>query len=94
VPDATDALVLETMESYSWPTSAGEAAGGVMSGFRLVEVKVFSATKRKDREHLDELATEWLRDHQDFDRLTANVTLSSDLEYHCLSIVFMGWRRV
>ena len=65
-----------------------------VSGFRLVEVKVFSATKRKDRDRLDEVATAWLQEHQSFDRLTARVTLSSDLEYHCLSITFMGWQRL
>ena len=65
-----------------------------MDGYRLVEVKVFSATKRKDRDHMDELATEWLQNHQTFDRLTAQVTLSSDLEYHCLTLTFMGWQKI
>jgi len=65
-----------------------------MDGYRLVEVKVFSSTKRRDRDHMDELATEWLQSHQDFDRLTAHVTLSSDLEYHCLSLTFLGWRKI
>ena len=80
------------METQSWPTSAlpVEDLEAAISGFRLVEVKVFSATKRKDRDRLDELATAWLKDHQNFDRLT----LSSDLEYHCLSITFMGWQKV
>jgi hypothetical protein len=96
VTETTDAVALETMETQSWPTSAlpVEDLEEAMSGFRLVEVKVFSATKRKDRDRLDEVATAWLRDHQDFDRLTARVTLSSDLEYHCLSITFMGWQRI
>jgi hypothetical protein len=84
------------METHSWPTSAlpVEDLEAAASGFRLVEVKVFSATKRKDRDRLDEVATAWLKDHQDFDRLTARVTLSSDLEYHCLSITFMGWQKI
>ncbi len=94
MPDTINALASDVMDSRSWPPSAAEAAGGVMSGFKLVEVKVFSATKRKDRDRLDEVATAWLRDHQDFDRLTAQVTLSSDLEYHCMSITFMGWQRI
>ena len=96
MPNPRDALALDTMETFSWPgsSSADEAAGGAMAGYRLVEVKVFSATKRKDRDRLDELATDWLRDHQNFDRMTAHVTLSSDLEYHCLSITFMGWQRI
>ena len=94
--ETTDGVALEAMESQSWPTSAlaVEDFDEAVSGFRLVEVKVFSATKRKDRDRLDELATAWLQEHQSFDRLTARVTLSSDLEYHCLSITFMGWQRI
>ena len=68
--------------------------GTAMDGYRLIEVKVFSATKRKDRDHMDQLATEWLQNHQSFDRLTAQVTLSSDLEYHCLTLTFMGWQKI
>jgi len=94
VPDTTNAVALQVMETQSWPTSALPVEDLEASGFRLVEVKVFSATKRKDRDRLDEVATAWLQDHQNFDRLTARVTLSSDLEYHCLSITFMGWQRI
>lgn len=94
MPDTTNALALDVMDSRSWPPSAAEPIGGTMSGYKLVEVKVFSATKRKDRDRLDELATAWLREHQGFDHLTAQVTLSSDLEYHCMSITFMCWQRV
>ena len=96
MPETTDGVGFAMMDTQTWPMSAlaVEDLEGAMSGFRLVEVKVFSATKRKDRDRLDEIATAWLRDHQDFDRLTARVTLSSDLEYHCLSITFMGWQRI
>jgi hypothetical protein len=76
----------------SWPAQPEE--GLAMDGYRLVEVKVFSATKRKDRDRMDEVATEWLQSHQSFDRLTAQVTLSSDLEYHCLTLTFMGWQKI
>ena len=94
--ETADRVALEMMETQTWPTSASavEDFDEAASGFRLVEVKVFSATKRKDRDRLDELATAWLQEHQSFDRLTARVTLSSDLEYHCLSITFMGWQRI
>jgi hypothetical protein len=61
-------------------------------GLRLAEVKVFSATKRKDRDILGDLATEWLR-AQDFDDISVRVTLSSDLEYHCFSLTFLCWRK-
>lgn len=70
-----------------------EGVQGIPTGFRLCEVKVFSATKRKDRDLLDEKATEWLRSHGDFDFISARVTLSSDLEYHCMSITFLCWQR-
>ncbi len=80
------------MNTPTWPAPPED--GAAMDGYRLVEVKVFSATKRKDRDHMDELATEWLQNHQAFDRLTAQVTLSSDLEYHCLTLTFMGWQRI
>jgi len=96
VTETADKVALKMMETQTWPASASavEDFDEATSGFRLVEVKVFSATKRKDRDRLDELATAWLQDHQSFDRLTARVTLSSDLEYHCLSITFMGWQRI
>ncbi len=77
-------------------SEAGAPPSGVadgMPGLRLAEVKVFSATKRKDREKLDEVATEWLRAHGDFDHVSAKVNQSSDLEYHCLSITFLCWKK-
>jgi hypothetical protein len=83
---------METMNTTTWP--AGPEAGSSMDGYRLVEVKVFSATKRKDRDRMDEVATAWLQSHQNFDRLTGQVTLSSDLEYHCLTLTFMGWQKI
>jgi hypothetical protein len=91
VPDAQATVALENADT-SWPVQLED--GQAMDGYRLVEVKVFSATKRKDRDHMDELATEWLKNHQSFDRLTAQVTLSSDLEYHCLTLTFMGWQKI
>lgn len=49
-------------------------------------VKVFSATKAKDREELGETITRWLRAHpvQVVDKV---VTQSSDNEFHCLTVV-------
>jgi hypothetical protein len=48
-------------------------------------VKVFSATKARDRDELGENVTRWLRDHpvQVVDKI---VTQSSDHEFHCLTI--------
>jgi hypothetical protein len=49
-------------------------------------VKVFSATKAKERELLGELITDWIRSHQDYEIVDKIVTQSSDSEFHCLTI--------
>ncbi len=49
-------------------------------------VKVFSATKAKDREQLGDRLTEWLDGHPKVDVVDTVVTQSSDREFHCLSI--------
>jgi hypothetical protein len=49
-------------------------------------VKVFSATKAKERELLGEIITDWIRSHQDVDIVDKIVTQSSDSEFHCLTI--------
>jgi hypothetical protein len=49
-------------------------------------VKVFSATKAKDREELGELVTRWLRENPDASIVDKIVTQSSDREFHCLTI--------
>jgi hypothetical protein len=50
------------------------------------KVKIFSATKARDREVLGERVTEYLRDHPDEKILDKIVTQSSDNEFHCLAI--------
>jgi hypothetical protein len=49
-------------------------------------VRVFSATKVKERQLLGEQITAWLRDHPEIDVVDRIVTQSSDKEFHCLSI--------
>ena len=49
-------------------------------------VKVFSATKAKEREELGETVTRWLRSN-DVEIVDRVVTQSSDDEFHCLTIV-------
>jgi hypothetical protein len=49
-------------------------------------VKVFSATKAKDREDLGDKITEWLQDNGDLEIVDTTVTQSSDREFHCLTI--------
>ena len=49
-------------------------------------VKVFSATKARDRQNLGERMTTWLDHHPEVDVVDTVVTQSSDKEFHCLSI--------
>jgi hypothetical protein len=55
-------------------------------------VKVFSATKAKDREELGELVTRWLRENPDASIVDKIVTQSSDREFHCLTITLFYQR--
>jgi hypothetical protein len=49
-------------------------------------VKVFSATRARDREELGEVITRWLRANPTFQIVDKVVTQSSDREFHCLTI--------
>jgi hypothetical protein len=50
-------------------------------------VRVFSATKAKEREELGESVTRWLRSNPSLEIVDRVVTQSSDDEFHCLTIV-------
>jgi hypothetical protein len=54
---------------------------------RINMVKVFSATKARDREALGERVTEWIAAHPDVAVVRTVVELSSDRSFHCLSMV-------
>jgi hypothetical protein len=56
-------------------------------------VKVFSATKAKEREELGETITRWLKANADVEVLDKVVSQSSDNEFHCLSIVLFFRQR-
>ena len=56
-------------------------------------VKVFSATKAREREELGETLTRWLNDNPDVAVDDYVVPQSSDNEFHCLSITLF-FRRV
>ncbi len=49
-------------------------------------VKVFTATRAKDREELGEAVTRWLRQSPGIELVDKVVTQSSDQEFHCLTI--------
>jgi hypothetical protein len=50
-------------------------------------VKVFSATKAKDRQLIGDKVTEWIAANPAVHIVKTVVALSSDMEFHCLSIV-------
>ena len=49
-------------------------------------VKVFSATKARERDELGEKVTGWMRANPGCDIIDKKVTQSSDAEFHCLTI--------
>ena len=49
-------------------------------------VKVFSATKARERESLGERLTEWMDQNPELKVVDTVVTQSSDQEFHCLTI--------
>ena len=69
---------------------APDGCEGVMDererAMQFTGVKVFSATKAKEREELGETVTRWLRSN-DVEVVDRVVTQSSDNEFHCLTIV-------
>ena len=50
-------------------------------------VKVFSATKAKEREEIGENVSRWLKSNQDLEIVDKVVAQSSDNEFHCYSLV-------
>ena len=53
-------------------------------------VKVFSATKARDREALGDRVTAWLAAHPEVELIETVVSMSSDRDFHCLSFVLIG----
>jgi hypothetical protein len=58
----------------------------MVEGRRFDGVKVFTATRAKDREELGEAITVWLTHNSDLEPVEWEVTQSSDREFHCLTI--------
>lgn len=50
-------------------------------------VKVFSATKSKEREELGDNVTKWIAANPGVEVVDYVVRQSSDSEYHCLTII-------
>ncbi len=54
---------------------------------RYDTVKVFSATKAKERDALGDVVTNYLRANPQLTVVDKNVRLTSDKAFHCLTIV-------
>ncbi len=82
--------VVVELEGPSFPSWAipGLTTGGVLSvEARINLVKVFSATKSRDREQLGERVTAWIAANPGVEILRTSVTQTSDSGFHCLSFV-------
>ena len=49
-------------------------------------VKVFTATKARERGQLGDKLTQWIGEHPELEVVDTVVTQSSDQEFHCLTI--------
>jgi hypothetical protein len=65
-------------------TSVGTSLATIRCMF--AGVKVFTATKAKERESLGEMVTAWLRENPRARIVDKIVTQSSDDQFHCLTI--------
>jgi hypothetical protein len=52
-------------------------------------VKVFTATKARDREALGDAVTRWLLENPTVNVVDKTVTQSSDSQFHCLTITLL-----
>lgn len=59
----------------------------------MTGMKVFSATKAREREFLGETITDWIVAHPELLVVGKVVMQSSDSEYHCLSITVLYRKR-
>ena len=59
----------------------------------ITGVKIFSATKARDRDALGDNITSWIRSNPDVEILDKIVTQSSDSEFHCVVLTFFYRQR-
>jgi hypothetical protein len=52
-------------------------------------LKIFSATKARDRDTLGETITDWIRTHPELEIMDKVITQSSDAEFHCIAITIL-----
>jgi hypothetical protein len=58
-----------------------------VSAMSFTGVKVFSATKARERDELGETVTRWMRSNTELEIVDRTVTQSSDDEFHCITII-------
>src|SRR4051812_31815373 len=82
-------------ETFRSAPLAGQSPGGdPTAGATEVQpqpfnmVKVFSATKSRDREKLGDRINDWLAANPTVQIVRTSVTQSSDAGFHCLTFVF------
>lgn len=65
----------------------GARTGERKSVMHYKGVKVFSATKAKERGELGDVITDWLAANPDVELVDTQIRQSSDNEFHCLTII-------
>lgn len=91
--DSTDEPdILVELEPPTWPTwsaapSLSPGGAAALDSARINLVKVFSATKSRDRESLGDRVSAWIAANPTVEVLRTSVTQSSDAGFHCLSFV-------
>ena len=54
-------------------------------------LRVFSATRARERQVLGDVITDWIRGHPEHELHDKVVLQTSDSEFHCLTIVLFYW---
>ena len=68
------------------------AISNLVDAQKINTVKVFSATKAKDRELLGARVSAWIEANPDLEITNTVVTQSSDKAFHCLAITLFAHR--
>ena len=55
----------------------------------MIGMKVFTATRARDRASLGDLVTRWLRENPEARITKTRVMQSSDAQFHCLTIILV-----
>jgi hypothetical protein len=89
MPAAGLTVPMGSGKNHFGANARGRAMGEREGAMHFTGVKVFSATKAKEREELGESVTRWLRSNTDLEIVDRIVSQSSDDEFHCLSIALI-----